>query len=162
LTIVPAGGGTPSTILKAAVLTGVTVTRPGPTSFSVSVLVPLYLVANIYARLWIRAGYSPTAVATAIRAALIDWFAPNEDDGTPNLNVDFGYYRKDENGVPSNILALSDIVDVVRDTTGVLRLGTALADFTLNGVHADLTIGLREFPAVGTVILQNGATGAFL
>ena len=159
LFIVPSGGGTPSTVLKAAVLIAVTVTRPGPTGFSVSVCDPQYLTVNVACKVWIRAGYSPTAVAAAIRANLTAFFAPVESDGTPTTTVNFGYYCKDENGDPSLLLAWSDVFDVVKDTTGVLRVGTANADFTLNGAHSDLAITLAEFPKIGTMTILNGATG---
>lgn len=162
LFIVPSGGGTPSTVLKAAVLVAVTVTRPGPTSFAVSVCDPQYLTVNIACRVWFRSSVAPATGAAAIRANLALWFAPNEADGTPNTEVDFGYYLKNEDGDPSYILAFSDIFDVVKDTTGVLRMGTAAADFTLNGVHDNLAITLAQFPKLGTVSITDGATGAAL
>jgi len=159
LYVVPAGGGVPSAAIKAAVLTGITVTRPGPTSFRTLVLDPVYLTVNVYAKLWVRQGYVPASVGTTIRTNLDAWFAPNNADGTPNTLVDFGWNLKDVDGNPSGLLALSDLFDVVRDTRGVLRMGTALADFTLNGSHADLVIDIMQFPAVGTVTLIDGATG---
>jgi len=159
LYIVPPAGGVPATVLKAAVLVAVTVTRPGPTSFETSVLDPVYLTINVYARVWCRQGYTAATVGASIRAALIAWFLPNETDGTPNTTVDFGWNMKDVNGDPANLLAWSDIFDVVKDTVGVLRMGAALADFTLNGSHDNVAIDIEEFPKLGTVTLVDGATG---
>jgi len=162
LYVVPPAGGTPSSAIKAAVLTGVMVTRPGPVGFGVDVLDPIYLTISVHAKVWIRAGYTPATVAASIRANLSEYFVPCEVDGTPNQLVDFGYYLKDENGDPSYILALSDIFDVVKDTLGVLRMGTALADFTLNAVHDNVAITLAQFPKIGTIEIVDGATGAIL
>ena len=162
LYVVPPAGGLPSSVIKAAVLTAVTVTRPGPVSFECSVLDPNYLTINVHARVWIRAGYVAATVAAGIRAALAAYFVPNEDDGTPNTTAEFGFYMKDEDGDPSLLIAWSDVFDVVKDTTGVLRIGTAAADFTLNGAHDNLAITISQFPKLGTVTITNGADGAVL
>jgi len=48
---------------------------------------------------------------------------------------------------------------VVRDVAGVRKIGDDPGNFLLNGAHEDLPIGMREFPALGTIALIDGATG---
>jgi uncharacterized phage protein gp47/JayE len=160
LYVVPPAGGVPSSVIKAAVLVAVTVTRPGPVSFDCSVLDPLYLTVDVHAKVWVKQGFVPATVAASIRANLTTWFRPCAAvTNIPNLNIDFGFNYKDVDGDPSGLLGWSDIFDVVKDTSGVLRMGAALADFTLNGVHDNLAIAVGEFPRLGTVTLVDGATG---
>lgn len=162
LYIVPTGGGAPSETLKDLVTDCITVTRPGPIGISTTVEDPVYLTINVHVKAWPRAGYAAATMAAAIRTALADWFAPCLDDGTPNSNVDFGWNLKDEDGLFSGLVALSDLYNVVRDVSSVLRLGTATADFTLNGAHDNIAILAQQFPALGTVTITNGATGGAL
>jgi hypothetical protein len=161
LYIVPDGGGVPTDVLLGQVTTRVTVTKPCPTAMIVAVLAAPYLVVNVFARFWAKAGTLPVVVAANIRAALAARFALYQADGvTPNPLVDWGYNIKGSDGLPLGLLALSDPFTVVDTAPGVLRLGSAAADFTLNGVHADLAQARNQFPKLGTVTLINGATGA--
>lgn len=162
LYVVPSGGGVPSTALKTTVNLGVTEVRPGPLGFVISVLNPVYLTINVAAKIWIKHGYAAATVAATIRANLATWFAPSATDGTPNTNVDFGCNILNESGDPDGYIALSDIFDVVKDSAGVLRVGTAATDFQLNSTHDNIAISVLQFPALGTVTLTNGATGASL
>jgi hypothetical protein len=73
--------------------------------------------------------------------------------------VDFGWNVKDADGNPAGEVAFSDVFDTVRDVSGVRKIGDGPGDFLINGAHEDLAIGMREFPALGTVTLTNGATG---
>jgi len=160
---IPAGGGAPTDAVKDAVETMVTVTRPAPTSMRVDIVDPVYLPIAVHAKIWLKPGFTPATVAAAIRAALVAWFRPDvAADNTPNLNVDFGYNIQDEDGDPAGLVALSDIFNVVRDISGVLRVGSADADFTLNSVHDDVAIAVMQFPSIGAVTIVNGATGGSL
>jgi hypothetical protein len=159
LYIVPTGGGTPTAALLAAVKIQVTVTYPCTLTFQVNALAPLYKAINIVARVYLRVGYTESAVGATIRAALAAFFQITNDDGSPNTNVDFGFNMKDEDGEPSNELSWSDLFNVVRDCSGVRKIGSDKSDFLLNGNAADVAIGNREFPVLGTIKLINGATG---
>lgn len=161
LFLVPTDGGLPTQALKDAVKTYVTVTKPNSLSFQLAVLDPIYLTVNVYAVLWFTSETPAVKAAakTRILAGLQTFFAITNADGTPNTNVDFGFYVKDPDGLPAGSIALSDVQNVVRDTVGVLRMGTNVGDFLLNGAHADVPILLRQFPKLGTVTVVDARTG---
>ena len=71
--------------------------------------------------------------------------------------VDEVFVLAEEAGRPAAELAWSDVLDVVRDTEGVRKVGD---DFLLNGARADVQLRLREFPVLGAVTLLDGNTGA--
>jgi hypothetical protein len=79
--------------------------------------------------------------------------------GAPNPNVDFGWYYKDENGLPAGEIAWSDIFNIVRDTLGVRKVGAGSSDFTINGLRDDFAIDNWKFPALGIVRVIDGETG---
>ena len=89
-------------------------------------------------------------------------FRLSNPDGTPNPLVDFGFNIKDVDGNPSGEIAWSDVFNVIRDTHGVRKMGDSPSDLTINGLSADLRLGLFGFPAIGTITLMNGETGGFL
>ena len=51
---------------------------------------------------------------------------------------------------------------MIRDTEGVRKVGDRSGDLKLNGLPADVTLGIKEFPVLGNVALIDGDTGAFL
>lgn len=173
LYIVPTGGGLPGQALKDTVK-NLFISTPGspakyPSTLTFVVLVqdPLYLTVNIAATVWFAPGVLPAVGAANIRAALKSFFAITLADGvTPNPTIDFGANYLDANGKPiaavggEPTLGLSDVFDVVHDTSGVIRVGGLPSDFTLNGAHADIPILPRQFPQLGTVTLINGADGS--
>ena len=157
LLIIPEGGGDPSTALKAAVLTMVTVTYPCTLTFQVSVQNPVYKAVNVLARIAVANGYAPATAAASVRAALAAFFAESDADGVPNTNVDFGGKVLDNEGNVSPELAFSDVHNAVRDVAGVRKV--VAGQFLLNGSAADVTLTTREFPTLGTVTLIDDATG---
>jgi predicted phage baseplate assembly protein len=159
LFVVPRGGGLSTAALKDAIRNQVTVTYPCTLTFEVAVQDPVYAVVDVQATVHLRQGANAAAVRAAIMEALQDFFAVSLPDGTPNPNVDFGWNVKDADGNPAGEIAFSDVFDTVRDVSGVRKIGDGPGDFLLNGAHEDLAIGMREFPALGTVTLVNGATG---
>ena len=159
LFVVPSGGGLPTTALKDAVRNQVTIVYPCTLTFEVSVQDPVYAVVDVQATIHLRQGANAAAVRAAITDALQDFFAVSLPDGTPNPNVDFGWNVKDADGNPAGEIALSDVFNVVRDVAGVRKIGDDPGNFLLNGAHEDLPIGMREFPALGTIALIDGATG---
>ncbi len=159
LYVIPRGGGLPSQALKDAVRHQVTVVYPSTLTFQVSVQDPVYLRVDLEAKVHLRQGANAATVKASIFQALAAFFAVSREDGTPNTNVDFGWNLKDAEGNPAGEVALSDVFNAVRDVSGVRKIGDGPDDFLLNGAREDLPIGVREFPALGTVTLINGDTG---
>lgn len=162
LVIVPSGGGVPSTALKTSILEqfeGTNAAYPKPLTFDLSVVDAQYLTVNVRALVFFETGQDPATVAALIRQNLASFFAITASDGTENTNIGFGFKFKSQVNTAIGELAKSDIYNVVRDTTGVKKMGDLESDFLLNGVSRDVTIAFREFPVLGTVTIVDGATG---
>ncbi len=167
LYVVPAGGGKPSSAMKAAVHQMVTRTYSNTITFQVEVLDPSYLVVNVSATVYLRRGASPEATDKRIRERLAAFFQPVVDEGLDterdNPTIDFGYYLSETTeGKFGGSFALSDLQNVVRDTEGVRKLGDGINDFLVNNKHGDLVILAHQFPRLGTVTLFDGETHAKL
>lgn len=160
LFIVPVGGGLPTTDLKADVKTQVTVTYPNTLTFQLTVSDPLYLTVDVWVRVFLAKGAKPSAVDAAIRTNLTNFFRIENADGSENEAIDFGYAYLETTGDYEGQLPKSDIFNVIRDTTGVRKIGDGSGDLLLNGEAADVTLLLREFPRLGAVTIINGETGA--
>jgi hypothetical protein len=141
------------------VYTMCTVTYPHTVTFQLETKSVVYLDVNVYAMVWLREGVDRTAARAAIQAALEDWFEPLLASGAPNETVDFGFNYKDEDGNPAGEIAWSDIFDVVRDVAQVRKVGSGTTEFTLNGLHDDVSIPNHMFPRLGTVTVIDGHTG---
>lgn len=159
LYVVPDGGGTPTTVLKDAVIQAVTVTKPNTVTFKVTAEDPLYLVVDISMVVFFNSGFSPANGAAEIQQILDDYFAISLADGTKNPLIDFGFNYKDVNGLPAGEIPLSDLLCAVRDADSVRKVGDEASNFVVNGSHADLAIKLFEFPVLGTVTITDGDTG---
>jgi hypothetical protein len=162
LHIVPTAGGLPSQTLKDDVEEMVTVTYPHTLTFRLSVEDPEYLTVDVQSTVFLRQGYSAAAVDATIRSNLVDWFAIENDDGSENENIDFGFNYTDAAGESAAEIAWSDIFNVVRDSSGVRKIDESLGGFLLNGVRSDVAIDVQKFPKLGTVTLLNGDTGGTL
>jgi hypothetical protein len=162
LFIVPQGGGLPTAALKQAVLKEVTVVYPCTLTFQVSVQSPVYRTVNIEARIFLRQGFSKQTVRERVKQNLAAMFQVSERDGTPNPLVDFGFNIKDADGNPVGEIAWSDVFNVIRDTEGVRKIGDRQGDLKLNGLAADIRLGTKEFPVLGTVTVLDGDTGQVL
>lgn len=158
LYVVPTTGGTATQAQLDAVAARF-VEKPYAPSFRLSIFSGLYLSVNVTAVVYLAKGTTEATAKAAVTAALTAWFAPMASDGTPNPNVDFGFYYKNAAGNPDGVLPWSDIFNAVRDTAGIRKVGAGAADFLLNGSRADLAISTKEFPKLGTVTLVNGDTG---
>lgn len=123
---------------------------------------PVYRGIDIAARVFLRQGASAAEVRDRVRAGLAAYFRVSEPDGTPNPLVDFGFNVKDAEGKAVGEVAWSDVFNVVRDTPGIRKMGDARLDLTLNGLPADVKLGVREFPVLRSVVLRNGDTGELL
>lgn len=162
LFIVPSGGGTPTAALLTAVETMVTVTYPNTLTFSLVVSPVAYKTVNVYAKVHLASGQTATTVKARIEANLVDFFDVENDDGTANEEISFGYHYREQSTDTVGQFPWSDVHNVVRDTVGVKKVEAGPAGFTLNGVQDDVELLLWEFPQLGTVTLINAATGATL
>ncbi len=184
LFVIPEGGGLPTPALKNAVLAQVTEVYPSTLTFQVSVQSPVYKNVDVEARIYLRQGHAPDSVRDRVKANLEAMFRVSAPDGTPNPLVDFGFYRtvrsaaeysevdehaeggavhiKDADGNPVGEIAWSDVFNVIRDTEGVRKIGDRHGDLKLNGLPADIKLGIKEFPLLGNVTLTDGDTGGLL
>lgn len=165
LFLVPPGAGTvPQTTVDA--IAALFVQYPYAPTFNLTIQGAAYLVVNVQARIYLARGAVGATVKAAVLASLAAHFEPmvsdptSEDFGAPNSRINFGWHIQDADGNPDGEIALSDVQNAVRDTTGVRKLDPS--GFFLNGAHADLPIQNREFPKLGTVTLINADTGAVL
>lgn len=139
-----------------------------------------FLDVDITAKIYRNRNTIPATVGAAIRESLATFFATKttQEDGSvaDNLLIDFGYYlsaRSSSDGTPG-LLAESDILNAIRDTAGVNRVGPNPADLTLAATRrkADLSVTVTQtagrhdivvsgsdFPRLGTVTLVDGDTG---
>lgn len=159
LFVIPTGGGLPSSELKDQVFHQVTEAYPNTLTFQVSVQSPVYRTVDVQAKLFLRQGYQGSVVKTAAEKALADYFAVSLSDGTPNPNVDFGFNIKDAAGNPVGEIAWSDVLNVIRDVTGVRKVSHEPDGFLLNDEEDDVILDIEEFPMLGTVTLIDGDTG---
>jgi len=162
LYIIPQGGGLPTPALKNQVLRMVTETYPSTLTFQTSVQNPVYRSIGVEARVYLKQGHSQESVRDRIKANLGAMFRMAEPDGTPNPQLDFGFNIKDSQGNPVGEVAWSDVFNVIRDTDGVRKIGDRHGDLKLSGLPADVKLGIKEFPILGTVTLINGDTGIYL
>jgi len=157
-----APGALPTPALKNLVKKQVTEVYPCTLTFQVSVQDPVYRPLDVAVRIFLRQGHAPAEVRDRIRSNLATHFRVSEPDGTPNPRVDFGLNVKDAEGNPAGEVAWSDVFDVIRDTPGVRKIGDSRLDLTLNGLPADVRLGVREFPVLRNVQLRNGDTGELM
>jgi len=162
LYVIPEGGGLPTPALKNAVLKQVTEVYPHTLTFQIAVQSPVYRNVDIEARVYLRQGFAKAGVRDRIKANIEAMFRVSEADGTPNPLVDFGFNIKDQGGNPVGEIAWSDVFNVIRDTEGVRKIGDRHGDLKLNGLPADIKLGIKEFPLLGNVTLVDGDTGGFL
>ena len=140
----------------------VTEVYPHTLTFQVAVQSPVYRNIDIEARIYLRQGHARTTVRDRVKANLQAMFRVSEPDGAPNPLVDFGFNIKDADGVPVGEIAWSDVFNVIRDTVGVRKVGDRHGDLKLNGLSADVRLGIREFPLLGNIALIDGDTGSYL
>jgi len=159
LYVVPIGGGVPDQSLLDDVLEIVTITFPNTITFVVFVVPPIYAVVDIFARVFLQPGAVPSTTGTAIRDAIDTFFAITDVNGEKNTAINFGLNYRAADGSPASEIPMSDIMNVVRDITGVRKIGPGSSDFTLSGTHQDFPLQINEFPLLGSVTIINGDTG---
>lgn len=162
LVVVPFGGGQPSSVLLTEVknqFVGQDAPFPRTLTFSLETYGPDYFEIDVRAVIFIANGEVPATVASTVRSNLQQYFAITTTTGEQNPTVLFGAQYLDVNGESTNQLAKSDIFNVVRDTIGVRKIGDTPSSFLLNNAGSDVTLGPRQFPTLGDVVLIDGDTG---
>ena len=159
LFIVPLTGSMPSQELKDAVITMITETKPHTLTFKPTVSDPVYATVAIKARVYLKPKVTNATGKAAILKALQSFFALVSADGSTNTSIDFGFNYKNVDNEPTGELALSTVMNVVRNADGIAKIGDSTSDFLVNLKHQDLPIGIKAFPRLGTVTLTNGDTG---
>ena len=162
LYVIPQGGGLPTAALKQEVFEQVTIVYPSTLTFQVAVQNPVYRTVHVDARIYLKQGVAKPTVRDRVKTNLAAMFRVSEPDGTPNPLVDFGFNIKDADGNPVGEIAWSDVFNVIRDTDGVRKIGDRQGDLKLNSLPADIRLGIKEFPVLGTVTLIDGDTGGLL
>lgn len=170
LFLVPPGAGTvPQTTFDA--VRALFLLYPYAPSFDLSIQQAVYLIVNVFARVYLTKGAVAEVVRAAIILALTRFFedrisdpdAVDEDGlstyGAENLSIDFGWKLQNASGDPDGTLALTDVENVVRDIPGVRKIDAGVNGFLLNSKRADLPIALRQFPKLGTITIINADTG---
>lgn len=153
--IVPVGGGLPSVALKADVLNELTVERPPPVGMDVFVFDPVLGIISITATVYLEEGVSEPDARTAIEDSLDGFFALENADGSPNLDIDFGAHIRSADGSVAAEIPFSDLFNAVRDAIGIRKV-----DKSTFLPAADVSLGLDEFPVLGSITLYNGDTGS--
>lgn len=143
IVVIPDGGGLPSTLLKNAVVAAITVTFPTMVTFLVTAADPSYNTIDVTCDVKAKTGFTNSQIEANINTALNDYFALLDDEGAPNLNVDFGANLID------NLIPFSDLISVVAGAPGVQRVDE---DAFLPADN--VPIALREFPELGTVTVN--------
>lgn len=172
LYLVPPGSGTASDQLITAVRQSLTV-RPYGNTFRLHIRTAAYLPVNVQVVAYKRANTTPAQLKANVLKVLGDMFADTvpafdvlgnryRNAGAANPLVDFGFYRKNVDGLPSPVFAYSDVFDACRNAPGVLRLDPGATGFLLNGARADAPIEVRQFPKLGTVTVIDADTGTSL
>lgn len=185
LFIVPNDGGVPSptllddvsarfedevTVIDVNQSVEVAGDRPKTVTFQLEVRAPSYKLVDVTARVFLRSPGSQFAARTraAITANLQAFFAILVDARTvdpklppgliPNPKIDFGARLKDSSGQPTDSLAFSDVYNVVRDTSGVLKMDVGPGAFLLNGEATNVALARPEFPQLGMVVIIDAKT----
>ncbi len=170
LYIVPVGGGTPTGTLKDEVYDFINDNYPTMLTFSWDVKDPVYWAIDITAYIYLETDAVAATVGQAVLTELRSYFSPLQDDGTPNLQINFGFYYKDSDGDPEPQISWSVIHNLINDVTGVRKMGTPAdaegmtlygrdpGDPFAAGTSDDVTLLVRQFPVGGKITLWNGDT----
>lgn len=160
LYIIPVGGGLPSQTIKDDVLRQVTVVYPCTLTFQVFVKDPVFRTIGPSMIVYFQSGVNKVKCAASIRTNLTNFFNVQNADGSTNTLIDFGANIKKSDGTIVSELAISDVLNVVRDTSGVRKV--PIGDFLLDGSNEDVPLAPKEFPKLGIVTIIDGDTGTSL
>lgn len=138
------------------------VAKPPTTTFALNVAAAPFIKINVSTRIYLDKGANTAAVKTDIINALNDFFCVALSDGTPNTAVDFGANLTNAEGIAVGEIAWSNIMSAILAVPGIRKIDEGATGLLLNGLRASVTIGLRQFPQVGTVTIVDADTGLTL
>lgn len=151
---------TPSTTLLSSVATEIDTNKPPTITFAYETAAAPFKNVTVSTRVYLRQGYTASAVGAEIRAALADFFAAQLSDGLDNADIDFGANLKDAQGTIVGELVWSDIFNVIRDVAGVRKVDEGSLGLLLNGQRADVELLPIEFPQLSTITITDADTGS--
>ncbi|MBU1483175.1 MAG: baseplate J/gp47 family protein [Gammaproteobacteria bacterium] len=150
--VVPEGGGEASETLLDDVLEQVTETYPPTLTFSVQAFTATYKEIDV----WVSVRFSDGVSKSAVRASIVDaieaFFSIRTSDGALNSAMDFGANLEGQE------VAWSDVFNAARDVSGVRKIEPT--GLRLNNAVASVSLGIREFPSLGSVTVVDAATGS--
>jgi len=145
--------GTPSATLLAQVATAINSGKPPTITFTWAPYTAVTKTVDVLARVHLAKGAIASVVGSAIRESLKDFFAAQLSDGTDNTSIDFGANLLDVQGEIVGEIAWSDVLNAVRDVSGVRKIDESAQGLLLNLRHESVTLTPVEFPVLGTVTL---------
>jgi len=155
LFVIPTSGGVASQQMLDEVFEMCSVIYPKTVTHQLEVLPAVYKTIDVVAVIYLQPKQVPSEAKAAVIAALEDFFEPMLADLTPNPNVDFGYYYRDEDNNSAPEVAWSDVFNVVRDLKQYVRKINPNS-CTLNGLVSDVQFSTWMFPTLGEVTVING------
>lgn len=156
----------PSQALLDDIVDYITTEQPPTVTFTFSAVAAIFKTITVTARVYLTKNASESTVGAAIRTALADFFAcqlpstisGEEGTGAPNSYMDFGVKLAEDVDELGEI-AWSDVLNAIRDVTGVKKVDEGATGLLLNSVRDSVTLLPMEFPKLGSVVLYNGSTG---
>jgi len=139
-------------------------------TFTYSTLAAPFKNVTVAARVYLKRGFTGATVAAAIRAALADFFAVQDEEGADNTDIDFGAnlasldvnwlttYNAFSTSAPQGEVAWSDVFNAVRDVSGVRKVDEGQNGLLLNGVRRSVDLLPIEFPKLLAVTLTDADT----
>lgn len=138
------------------------VAKPPTTTFALSVQAAPFINVNVSVRVYLDKGANTATVKADIIDALKDFFCVALPDGTPNDAVDFGANLTNSEGIAVGEIAWSNVMSAILSVGGIRKIDEGATGLLLNGLRASVTIGLRQFPQVGTITIVDADTGLTL
>lgn len=136
--------------------------KPPTTTFALSVQAAPFIPINVSTRLYLDKGANSATVKAAVVDALKDFFCVALPDGTPNPAVDFGANLTNSEGIAIGEIAWSNVMSAILAVDGIRKVDEGATGLLLNGLRSSVTIGLRQFPQVGTITIVDADTGLTL
>ena len=138
------------------------VLKPPTTTFSLAVQAAPFININVSTRIYLDKGAVPATVKQGIIDAMNDYFCVALSDGTPNPAVDFGANLINSEGIAVGEIAWSSVLSAILAVAGIRKVDEGPTGLILNGLRASVTIGLHQFPQIGTVTVVDADTGVTL
>lgn len=136
--------------------------KPATTTFALNIAAAPFKTISVSTRIYLDKGANTTIVKTDIINVLNDFFCVALADGTPNTAVDFGANLTNSEGIAVGEIAWSNVMSAILTVAGIRKIDEGPTGLLLNGLRASVTIGLRQFPQLGTITIVDADTGLTL